>query len=87
MSAVSTRSPASSRQWSLPGKICAAYKTNRVRREHYLSARTLAGLSDHSLKDMGISRCEIHSRVYGPSIAPRPELNYDRADSQPGGTR
>ena len=68
MSTVSMRSPVSRRGRSLPGKIWAAYRTYRVRRENHLAARTLAGLSDHTLKDMGISRCEIHSRVYGPSM-------------------
>jgi uncharacterized protein YjiS (DUF1127 family) len=81
MSTVFMRSPASSHEWSLLGKIWAACKTYRVRRQHHLAERTLAGLSDHTLKDMGISRCEIYSRVYGPSNAPRLKLNQDRADS------
>jgi uncharacterized protein YjiS (DUF1127 family) len=68
MSAVSMRSSASGRERSLLGKIWAAYKTFRVRRQNYLATRTLARLSDHILKDMGISRCEIHSRVYDPSM-------------------
>ena len=68
MSTISMRSPASSSERFLLGKIWAAYKTYRVRRQHRLAERTLAGLSDYILKDMGISRCEIHSRVYGPSM-------------------
>jgi uncharacterized protein YjiS (DUF1127 family) len=68
MSTISMRSPTSSREWSLLGKIWATCKTYRVRRENYIATRTLEGLDDHMLKDMGISRSEIHSRVYDPSM-------------------
>jgi uncharacterized protein YjiS (DUF1127 family) len=68
MSTISMRSPASTRKRSLLGKIRAAYKRYRVRRQHHLAERALAGLSDHMLKDMGISRGEIYSRVHGPSM-------------------
>jgi uncharacterized protein YjiS (DUF1127 family) len=68
MSAVSLRSPASARGWSLAGKIWMACKAWQARRQHYLAARTLDGLCDHTLKDMGIARSEIHALVYSRSV-------------------
>jgi uncharacterized protein YjiS (DUF1127 family) len=68
MSAVSLRSPVSARGWSLAGKIWMACKAWRARRQHYLAARTLDGLCDHTLKDMGIARSEIQALVYSRSV-------------------
>jgi uncharacterized protein YjiS (DUF1127 family) len=48
-----------------------ACKAWRARRQHYLAARTLAGLSDHTLKDMGIARSDIHALVYSRAVDQR----------------
>lgn len=67
MPTVSTRCSTSSRDWSLRGAIRAVLEAWQVRRERHRSARTLSGLSDHMLIDMGISRSEEHGLVYGNS--------------------
>lgn len=71
MSTISVRCPVSGRERSLAGKMWAAYKAYLVRREHYLAARALGGLSDYMLKDMGIARSEIHALVYSRSVDQR----------------
>jgi uncharacterized protein YjiS (DUF1127 family) len=68
MSTVSMRFAVSNREPSVFQRIRAAAKSYRIRRQHYLTARALAGLSDHLLKDMGIARSEIHALVYSPSV-------------------
>jgi uncharacterized protein YjiS (DUF1127 family) len=50
---------------SLPGRMWAMVKLYRRRRQHHRAARVLAALNDHLLKDMGISRSEIHGAVRG----------------------
>ena len=67
MPTVSTRCSTSRREWSLRGTIRAVFEAWRVRRERNRAARTLSGLSDHMLIDMGISRSEAHGLVYGCS--------------------
>ena len=67
MSTASARSPASSRKRSFAGKILAVLKAFVVRWQHYRARRALAGLSDYMLKDMGISRSELHPLVGGSS--------------------
>jgi uncharacterized protein YjiS (DUF1127 family) len=67
MSTASARSPASSRKRSFGGNILAILKVFVVRWRHYRASRALAGLSDYMLKDMGISRGEIHPLVSGSS--------------------
>lgn len=68
MSTISVRSPASSREGSFPGKIWPAYKTYQVHRKNRLAPRSLAGLSDHMLKDMGILTYAVHLPVNGRSM-------------------
>jgi len=67
MSTASARSPVSSRKWPLAGKILAILKTFVVKWQQYRATRALAGLSDYMLKDLGISRGEIHPLVNGSS--------------------
>lgn len=67
MSTVSIRSPAFTRGWPSIVKIWMAYKAYLVRRQHYVAARTLSGLSDYMLKDMGIARSEIEALVRAQS--------------------
>ena len=67
MSAMSEELAMSSRGHSLLQKIRSSLRKYRIHRQHYLAARTLAGLSDYALKDMGIGRSEVHAFVYGPS--------------------
>jgi len=55
-------------------------KAFRARRQHYLAARTLAGLSDDMLKDMGIARSEILALVHRRSVDQR-----DRSDEHDAG--
>ena len=52
----------------LLGKIWATCKSYRAHRENYIAARTLAELDDHILRDIGFSRCKIHSHAYHPSM-------------------
>jgi uncharacterized protein YjiS (DUF1127 family) len=79
MSTASARSPASSRKRSSAGKILAILKVVIVRWQHYRASRALAGLSDYMLKDMGISRSEIH-----PLVGGSPEYRIDRGDEDTG---
>jgi uncharacterized protein YjiS (DUF1127 family) len=67
MSAMSVELAISSRGHSLLRRIRSALQKYWVRRQHYLAARALAGLSDYALKDMGIGRSEVHAFVHGPS--------------------
>jgi uncharacterized protein YjiS (DUF1127 family) len=69
MSALSMRSTPSTRTraWFLAGKIWAGYKAYLLRRQRQLAARTLSGLSDYMLKDMGIARSEIYALVRSQS--------------------
>ena len=64
MPPASTRCETSRRQWSLRGTIRAVLQACRARWERDRAARTLSGLSDHMLIDMGISRSEAHGLVY-----------------------
>jgi uncharacterized protein YjiS (DUF1127 family) len=67
MSTLSVGVAISTREHSRLEKIRAAWRKYRIRRQHYLAARTLSRLSDHVLKDMGVGRSEIHAFVSGPS--------------------
>jgi len=44
-------------------KFLEYYADQRAKSAAY---RVLNGMSDYQLKDMGISRCEIKHKVYGP---------------------
>jgi uncharacterized protein YjiS (DUF1127 family) len=79
MPTISMRGAVSGRERSLVRRIWAAYKAYLVKRQHHLSARTLAGLSDHTLKDMGITRSEIHALVYSRSVDQR--YRHEDADA------
>jgi uncharacterized protein YjiS (DUF1127 family) len=67
MSVVPMQSSAFSRRCNFAGKVWAIFKAFQIRRQRRHAARTLAGLNEYILKDMGISRCEIQDVVYGPS--------------------
>lgn len=47
-------------------RLKAAYRAYRDSRARRLATHTLAVLDDHLLKDIGITRSEILSVVYGP---------------------
>ena len=68
MSAMSVELTISGRGHSLLRRIRSALQKYRVRRQQYLAARALAGLSDYVLKDMGIGRSEVHAFILGPSV-------------------
>lgn len=44
-------------------KLAAAYRRWVQRRTYHVTVQVLQGLSDRQLKDLGISRSEIHARA------------------------
>ena len=44
------------------GRVDAYRKARAIRRAH----RQVLAMSDYQLKDIGVSRCEINARVFGP---------------------
>jgi uncharacterized protein YjiS (DUF1127 family) len=66
MSTISAQSmPPRVSRLSLLGRLLAMLKLYRRVHQHRRASRALATLNDHMLKDMGISRSEIHGAVRG----------------------
>jgi uncharacterized protein YjiS (DUF1127 family) len=76
MSRVSQRLLISICPWFLIHRIRVILRAEQLRRRRRLAARALAALSDHTLKDMGLSRGAIHELVHC-TRADRPREVHD----------
>ena len=50
---------------TLRGKLLSAWRAFRDRREQRAAALALAGMDDHLLQDIGLTRLEIRAAEYG----------------------
>lgn len=69
----------SGRSPGLISKIAAACRAFRADRDRRIAYRTLAAMEDYLLKDIGISRSEIATVVYGLKMDP--DRNQDDPDA------
>jgi uncharacterized protein YjiS (DUF1127 family) len=69
MSSACTPAPRRRRLWSPAAQAWAAFRAFQLRRQYRHAAHILDRLDDNMLKDMGISRDEIHGVVYRPAVS------------------
>ena len=83
MSLLTLEHRASGRSLRLASKIAAAYRAFRDGRDRQIAYRTLATMEDYLLKDIGISRSEISTVVYGLTmISDRSQVDPNAIDVQ-----
>jgi len=80
MSTACEQAPPTRRGWRMASGLWTAFKAFQIRRQHRNATRILDRLDDKLLKDMGISRGESQSVVYGRSA----ETTDARDDSRLG---